>query len=57
VLDLRGVTHLDSTGMRLLMKWHQRSADDGIVFAVIPGPPVVQRALEAAGLADRLTHM
>jgi anti-sigma B factor antagonist len=56
VLDLRGVTHLDSTGLRMLVTWHERSETEGFVFGVIPGPPVVQRALEALGVADRLTY-
>jgi anti-anti-sigma regulatory factor len=50
------VTFLDSTGLRLLWSWHQRSSADGIGFAVIPGPPAVQRVLELAGVADRMTY-
>jgi len=56
VLDLRDVRFLDSTGLRLLLSWHVRSAADGFVFGVIPGPPAVQRLLELAGVADRLTY-
>jgi anti-sigma B factor antagonist len=56
VVDLREVTFLDSTGLRLLWSWHQRSSADGIGFAVIPGPPAVQRVLELAGVADRMTY-
>jgi anti-sigma B factor antagonist len=56
VLDLHDVTFLDSTGLRLLMSWHERSASDGIGFAVIPGPPGVQRLLELTGVADQLTY-
>ena len=55
-LDLRRVGHIDSTGLRMLMAWNGRSAADGIAFGVIPGPPAVQRALDAAGVADQLTY-
>ena len=56
VLDLREVCVLDSAGVRLLLAWHAHGAADGIVFGVIPGPPLVQRVLAAAGVADRLTY-
>ena len=56
VLDLRGVCFLDSTGVRMLLAWHARDRADGVVFGVIPGPPVVQRALEICGVADRLEY-
>ena len=56
VVDLRSVTFLDSTGLRLLLTWQARSAADGMVFGVIPGPPVVERVLEVAGVADHLTY-
>ena len=38
------------------MAWHGRSTDYGVAFSVIPGPPVVQRVLEIAGVDDRLTY-
>ena len=56
VLDLRAVAFLDSTAVRLLWSWHNYSASDGIAFGVIPGPPVVQRVLEVAGVDGRLTY-
>jgi len=56
VLDLREVPFLDSTAVRLLWSWHNYSASDGIAFGVIPGPPVVQRVLEVAGVDERLTY-
>jgi anti-anti-sigma factor len=54
VLDLRGTTFLDSTGLRLALDAHAVSAADGWVFGIIPGPPNVQRAFEIAGLSERL---
>jgi anti-sigma B factor antagonist len=56
VLDLRAVRFLDSTGLRMLLSWHGRSTNDGLAFSVIPGPPVVQRVLQIAGVEDRLTY-
>jgi anti-sigma B factor antagonist len=38
VVDLRSVTFLDSTGLRMLLAWQARSAADGMVFGVVPGP-------------------
>ena len=54
VLDLRGTTFLDSTGLRLVLDAHSASANDGFEFAVIAGPPEVQCAFEVAGLDSRL---
>lgn len=57
VLDLRGTTFLDSTGLRLVLDAHAASAADGTEFAVIAGPPGVQRAFELAGLESRLSFV
>jgi anti-sigma B factor antagonist len=56
VLDLRAVRFLDSTGLRMLLSWQAKSSTNGLVFAVIPGPPVVARVLEVSGVADHLTY-
>ena len=56
MLDLGGVSFLDSTGVRLLLTWHAHSAADGMLFGVISGPPTVQRVLEVAGVADYFTY-
>ena len=55
-LDLRDVEFLDSTAVRMLWSWHSTSEADGIAFGVIPGPEVVQRVLEVAGVAERLAY-
>jgi anti-sigma B factor antagonist len=54
VLDLRGTTFLDSTGLRLAVEAHAASAADGWEFGIIPGPPNVQRTFDIAGLSERL---
>jgi anti-anti-sigma factor len=56
VLDLREVSFLDSTGVRLLLAWHAHSAADGMRFGVISGPPAVQRVFEVAGVVDHFTY-
>jgi anti-sigma B factor antagonist len=54
LLDLRRLTFMDSSGLRLILDWDGRARRDGISFAVIPGPAVVQRVFEVAGVLDRL---
>jgi anti-sigma B factor antagonist len=54
LLDLRQLTFMDSSGLRLILDWDARARRDGISFAVIPGPAVVQRVFEVAGAVDRL---
>ena len=53
-VDLGGLTFVDSSGMRVLVEAHRAAAQHGIEFAVLPGPPAVQRAFEMAGLKDLL---
>src|SRR3954451_2007385 len=38
LVDLRGATFLDSTGLRLVIDLHTRSRADGWRFAIIEGP-------------------
>jgi anti-sigma B factor antagonist len=52
VLDLRAVTFLDSSGLRLLVEAARDGPGDA--FAVVPGPARVQQLLELTGLAGRL---
>lgn len=53
VIDLRGLSFIDSTGLRsILLAWH-RFREDGIEFAVVPGSGPVLRTLQITGL-DRV---
>jgi anti-sigma B factor antagonist len=54
VLDLSGVTFLDSCGVHLVMRWVRRSADERFEFAVIVGSDVVERVLELTGVKPHL---
>jgi anti-anti-sigma factor len=50
VLDLREVTFLDSTGLRLMLEAQASSRADGWEFAVIDGSPAVQRLFDVSGM-------
>jgi anti-sigma B factor antagonist len=54
LLDLRGLTFMDSSGLHLVMRWTTAASQDGFVFELEPGPPVVQRVFELAALTDDL---
>jgi anti-anti-sigma factor len=54
LLDLREVTFLDSTGLRLVLELYHGSCADGWELAVIEGPPDVQRVFQLTGLRDLL---
>jgi anti-sigma B factor antagonist len=54
VVDLRAVTFLDSTGIRLLLELQQSACADGWQLAVIEGPRDVQRVFEIAGVTSML---
>lgn len=53
-VDLRGVTFMDSTGLRSLILAHRRLADADGTLAVVPGTGPVRRVLEVAGVLDSL---
>jgi anti-sigma B factor antagonist len=54
VLDLRGVSFLDSSGLRMILAWDHQSRRDGLEFRVLRGPAVVQRVFEVTGVSDRV---
>ena len=54
VLDLRQVTFMDSSGIRLLVEAQHAADRDRFSVAVVPGPRAVQRLFELAGLTGRL---
>ena len=57
VLDLRGVTFLDSSGLHLVTEADAAAVADGSELALIAGPAAVQRAFEVTGLLERLTFV
>jgi anti-anti-sigma factor len=54
VVDLREVTFMDSTGLRLILGWDDESRAEGVDFELIRGEPVVQRLFDITGVTGRL---
>jgi len=54
VLDLSGLSFMDSTGLRVLLDFNERCGGDGGRLRVITGSPAVDRLLDIVGLRERL---
>lgn len=54
VIDLREVEFMDSTGLSIIVKAHQRFTESGRRLALVKGTPQVQRLLDLTGVAERL---
>jgi len=54
IVDLRNLEFMDSTGLSVLVRAHQRATESGQRFGVVRGPQQVQRLLSLTGVADRL---
>jgi anti-sigma B factor antagonist len=54
ILDLSGLTFMDSSGLTLVLEWDALGRQDGFDFVVVPGPPCVQRLFDLCGVVDRL---
>ena len=54
VLDLGGLSFMDSSGLHLVMRWTAEASRDGLVFELKPGPRAVQRIFELAAVTDEL---
>jgi anti-sigma B factor antagonist len=54
-LDLGAVCFLDSTGLRMILEWDARSRADGFSFALIAGPPTVQRVFKLTKTTELLS--
>jgi anti-anti-sigma factor len=50
VIDLAGLSFMDSTGVRLLINAHVRSRNDSDRLTLLRGPAAVQRILELSGV-------
>jgi anti-sigma B factor antagonist len=55
IVDLRGLDFMDSTGLSVLVKAHQRAEESGKRFALVKGSQQVQRLLSLTGVSQRLT--
>jgi anti-sigma B factor antagonist len=54
VIDLRGLSFMDATGVRLLVWLTDQARSDGWQLSLIDGPDQVQRILALTGCTDRL---
>ena len=54
ILDLRELEFMDSTGLSVVVKAHQRAQETGRRFGLVKGRPQVQRLLSLTGVADRM---
>ena len=54
VLDLSGLTFLDSTGLRVMVTADQRARKTGRRLAVVKGPDTVHRVFTITKLDERL---
>jgi anti-sigma B factor antagonist len=53
-LDLRRLTFMGSTGLRIVLLAKALCDQRGYEFRIVPGPAHIQRIFEIAGLGDRL---
>jgi anti-sigma B factor antagonist len=54
LLDLRGVSFMDSSGLRVIAVASQRTQDLGRRLALLPGPGQVMRVFEITRMRERL---
>ena len=54
-VDLRDVTFIDSSGLRVIVEAHQRRAEEERVLVLRSPSHAVQRLLEISGVAGHLT--
>jgi anti-sigma B factor antagonist len=55
VVDLAELEFMDSTGLSVLVRAHQRAEENGRRLGLVNGSQQVQRLLTLTGVADRLT--
>ena len=54
VVDLRGLTFVDSTGLRCLLELADRSRAEGFELELVPGGPSVMRLFDLTGTREVL---
>jgi anti-anti-sigma factor len=55
IIDLRELDFMDSTGLSVLIRAHQRALAAGHRLGIVNGSRQVRRLLTLTGVADRLT--
>ena len=54
VLDLRGLSFIDSSGLRLLVEIHRHARREGLDLSLVPPPAPADRAIRLSGLDEAL---
>jgi len=54
IVDLGGLSFMDSTGLKLALKWDGAARQDGFEIVFAPGPPEVQRVFELTGMTEQV---
>jgi anti-anti-sigma factor len=54
LLDLGGLTFMDSSGLQLVTRWVNEASKDGFELELEPGPPAVQRIFHLTAMHDSL---
>ncbi len=54
LLDLRGLTFLDSSGLRSIVMLDAEARRDGLELGLVQGPPAIERVFAITGLLGRL---
>jgi anti-sigma B factor antagonist len=57
VLDLSGLTFLDSSGLRLVVRLDAGARDGAFELSIVRGPPNVHQVFEIVGLAGVLPFL
>jgi anti-anti-sigma factor len=57
IVDLSGLEFMDSTGLRLVLRWEAAARDDTFSISWVPGPPEVQRVFELTATADHVAFV
>ena len=55
VLDLRGLSFIDSTGLGAIAGIERSAEKAGVSLALVPGPRQVQRVFDVSGTAEAFT--
>src|SRR5579859_5904651 len=55
IIDLRELDFMDSTGLSVLIRAHQRAEEAGYRLGIVNGSRQIRRLLTLTGVADRLT--
>jgi anti-anti-sigma factor len=53
-LDLRGLTFMDSSGLRAILLAKELTDSRGLELSLVPGPPSIQRVFQVTDLLDVL---